>query len=87
MTNRMVVMPEATAVVWAMGNLVTATSPKHSPLLRYSTCNSNPYESRRKGGRGMCGSRRQGGGSSGVGGGGGFQVEAGQMGVAGGHLR
>lgn len=41
MTSRVVVMVEVTAVVWAMGVLVTDTSPKYSCLLRYSTCGNN----------------------------------------------
>ena len=40
MTSRVVVMVDVTAVVWAMGVLVTDTSPKYSCLLRYSTCDS-----------------------------------------------
>ncbi len=40
MTSRVVVMVDVTAVVWAMGVLVTDTSPKYSCLLRYSTCGS-----------------------------------------------
>ena len=40
MTSRVVVMVDVTAVVWAMGVLVTDTCPKYSCLLRYSTCGS-----------------------------------------------
>ncbi len=41
MASRVMVMVDVTAVVWAMGDLVTDTSPKYSCLLRYSTCGSN----------------------------------------------